>query len=120
MFYSSYFSIEKNGFSAQATTTNTAQYRSGTTDGEKITAKDGLARCRELVHGKNDDASAVSGPETFPIYPFISRMGLLTAHWHIMIYQSAATCGVTSLPGAIYLLEMIFVRSYIAASTASP
>ncbi|USQ48184.1 hypothetical protein NFX37_17805 [Serratia marcescens] len=75
---------------------------------------------RELVHGKNDDASAVSRPETFPIYPFISRMRLLTAHWHIMIYQSAATCGVTSLPGAIYLLEMIFVRSYIAASTASP
>jgi hypothetical protein len=47
-------------------------------------------------------------------------MRLLTAHGHIMIYQSAATGGATSLPSAIYLLEMIFVRSYIAASTAPP
>jgi len=88
--------------------------------GEKITAEWGLARQRVLVHSSDDDASAVSRPETFPISPFISRMRLLTAHGHIMIYQSAATGGVTSLPSAIYLLEMIFVRSYIATSTASP
>lgn len=87
---------------------------------EKITAEWGAARQRVLAHSTNDDASAVNRPETFPISPLISRLRLLTAHWHIMIYQSAATGGATSLPSAIYLIEMIFVRSYIAASTASP
>jgi hypothetical protein len=47
-------------------------------------------------------------------------MRLLMAHLHIMIYPSAATGGVTLLLSAIYSLEMIFVRSYIAATTASP
>ncbi|HFD7736491.1 MULTISPECIES: hypothetical protein [Serratia] len=59
-------------------------------------------------------------PETFPISSFISRMRLLMAHLHIMIYQSAATGDASLLPSAIYLLEMIFVRSYITASAALP
>lgn len=42
------------------------------------------------------------------------------AHLHIMIYQSAATGDASLLPSAIYLLEMIFVRSYITASAALP
>lgn len=86
----------------------------------KKSPKRGPAWHRALAHSTNDDASAVNRPETFPISPLISRLRLLTAHWHIMIYQSAATGGATSLPSAIYLIEMIFVRSYIAASTASP
>jgi len=47
-------------------------------------------------------------------------MRLLMTHLHIMIYRSAAAGDASLLPSAIYLLEMIFVRSYITASAASP
>jgi hypothetical protein len=47
-------------------------------------------------------------------------MRLLMAHGHIMIYRSAAAGDASLLPSAIYLLEMIFVRSYITALAASP
>lgn len=44
---------------------------------------------------------------------------MLATHLHIIIHQCVAAAGVSSLPSAIYLFEMIFVRSYIAAATVS-
>ncbi|ENG5919905.1 hypothetical protein ACJ8PU_03010 [Serratia sp. CY81489] len=80
----------------------------------------GFARLHAAKRRRLSFSFVTHRPETFPISSFISRMRLLMAHLHIMIYPSAATGGVTLLPSAIYSLEMIFVRSYIAASTASP